>query len=282
MLLLTALWGFQQVTVKWIAADVSLVMQAAIRSIVATAAAPRLGAAAGLALFAARRHAARRDRRGLLFAVEFVFIYGGLAHTNASRMSVFIYLAPPLTALGLHFFVRGERLDAGQWLGVALAFAGHRAGVRRRLRRRARHLARRPVRGDRGAVLWAATTVVIRATRLARASAARRCSISSAFPRWSCRSLRSCWGRTASARSTPLVRGEPRLPGRDRRLRELPRVVLAAHALPRGARSQRALVSHAHVRHGRGVVFCRAAQRRFAAAAALAVAAGIVLVNLRR
>ena len=32
MLVLTALWGFQQVTVKWIAADVSLVMQAAIRS----------------------------------------------------------------------------------------------------------------------------------------------------------------------------------------------------------------------------------------------------------
>ena len=32
-LALTALWGFQQVTVKWIAHDVSLVMQAALRSI---------------------------------------------------------------------------------------------------------------------------------------------------------------------------------------------------------------------------------------------------------
>ncbi|OGA56349.1 MAG: hypothetical protein A3G81_34285 [Betaproteobacteria bacterium RIFCSPLOWO2_12_FULL_65_14] len=36
MLLLTALWGFQQVTVKVIATDVSLVMQAAIRSGLAT------------------------------------------------------------------------------------------------------------------------------------------------------------------------------------------------------------------------------------------------------
>src|SRR4026208_2037471 len=36
MLVLTALWGFQQVTIKWIAADVSLVAQAGIRSIVAT------------------------------------------------------------------------------------------------------------------------------------------------------------------------------------------------------------------------------------------------------
>lgn len=36
MLGLTALWGFQQVTIKMIAADVSFVMQAAIRSMVAT------------------------------------------------------------------------------------------------------------------------------------------------------------------------------------------------------------------------------------------------------
>ena len=37
MLLLTALWGFQQVIIKWISGEVSFVMQAAIRSIVATA-----------------------------------------------------------------------------------------------------------------------------------------------------------------------------------------------------------------------------------------------------
>jgi hypothetical protein len=37
MVLLTALWGFQQVTIKVIVDDVSLLAQAAIRSIVATA-----------------------------------------------------------------------------------------------------------------------------------------------------------------------------------------------------------------------------------------------------
>src|SRR5438094_10635150 len=36
MLLLTMLWGFQQVTIKWISAEVSFVMQAAIRSIMAS------------------------------------------------------------------------------------------------------------------------------------------------------------------------------------------------------------------------------------------------------
>jgi drug/metabolite transporter (DMT)-like permease len=109
---------------------------------------------------------------GLLFAFEFVFIYGGLAHTNASRMSVFVYLAPPLTALGLHFVVRGERLALQQWLGVALAFAGlvlafaegFFSGGNTWLG---------DLCGLAAAVLWAATTVLIRATSLARASAAK-------------------------------------------------------------------------------------------------------------
>jgi drug/metabolite transporter (DMT)-like permease len=110
MVLLTALWGFQQVTIKVVADEVSLVMQAAIRSIAATA----------LLLVWARLRGARLFERdgtlpagiaaGLLFAAEFVFIYAGLEHTHASRMVVFVYLTPPLTALGLHFFVRGERL----------------------------------------------------------------------------------------------------------------------------------------------------------------------------
>jgi len=36
MVALTALWGFQQVTIKWIVGEVPFVMQAAMRSILAT------------------------------------------------------------------------------------------------------------------------------------------------------------------------------------------------------------------------------------------------------
>jgi drug/metabolite transporter (DMT)-like permease len=172
MVLLTALWGFQQVTIKLIAAEVSLVMQAAIRSILATI-------LLLLWSYLTKQMLFRRDgtlvagvAAGLLFAFEFVFIYAGLGHTNASRMSVFVYLAPPLTALGLHFFVAGERLGALQWAGVLVAFAGlvlafvegFSAGLR-------------TFWGDLcgliAAFLWASTTVLIRATRLARASATK-------------------------------------------------------------------------------------------------------------
>jgi drug/metabolite transporter (DMT)-like permease len=172
MLLLTALWGFQQVTIKWIAADVSFVMQAGIRSIVATLLLILWARVRGIALFDRDGTLAAGIGAGLLFAGEFVFIYGGLAYTNASRMSVFIYLTPALTALGLHFFVRGERLSALQWSGVALAFAGLFLAFAEGF-----FSGRRTWIGDLcgviAAVLWASTTVLIRATSLSHATATK-------------------------------------------------------------------------------------------------------------
>jgi drug/metabolite transporter (DMT)-like permease len=85
---------------------------------------------------------------------------------------VFIDLAPVLTALGLHWLVPGEKLARSQWLGVAVAFAGIALAFGE-----AFAAARSSLLGDFfgvvAAVLWAATTVLIRATPLARASAAK-------------------------------------------------------------------------------------------------------------
>ena len=172
MVLLTALWGFQQVTIKWIAADVSLVMQAAIRSVVATVLVLLWCGVRKEPLFGRDGTLGAGIAAGLLFAFEFVFIYGGLGYTNASRMSVFVYLAPPLTALGVHFLVPGERLRALQWLGVAVAFAGlvvaFSEGFFSGL-----HTWFGDLCGLAAAALWAATTVLIRATRLAHAPASK-------------------------------------------------------------------------------------------------------------
>lgn len=172
MAVLTALWGLQQVIIKLTAPDVSLVMQAAIRSALATLLVLAWAAYRGIPLW-------RRDgtlwpglAAGVLFGGEFIFIYAGLAHTSASRMIVFIYLTPVLTALGLHFLVRGERLVPGQWIGVLLAFGGlvlafwegFAAGAGTWLG---------DLFGLIAAVLWAATTVLIRASGLARITATK-------------------------------------------------------------------------------------------------------------
>ena len=172
MLALTALWGFQQVAIKLTAPDISLVMQAALRTTLAAVLLVAWANWRGIALLSRDGTLAAGAAAGLLFGLEFVFIYAGLGHTAASRMTVFIYLAPVLTALGLHWLVPGEKLARTQWVGVALAFAGIALAFGE-----AFAAARGSLLGDfRGlvaAVLWAATTVLIRATSLSRAAATK-------------------------------------------------------------------------------------------------------------
>lgn len=172
MLGLTALWGFQQVAIKLTAPDISLVMQAGIRSVIATALLLAWAQWRGTPLFGRDGTLGAGIAAGLLFGGEFIFIYGGLEHTAASRMVVFIYLAPVLTALGLHWLVPGEKLVRTQWAGVLVAFAGIALAFGDGFA-----AARGSLLGDFfglvAAVLWAATTVLIRATGLARISAAK-------------------------------------------------------------------------------------------------------------
>ncbi len=170
MVLLCLIWGVGHVAAKFAAQGISLVFQSGIRSLVAT----------GLLLaWVHYRNIPLWERdgtlwpgiwAGLLFAAEFVFIFAGLAMTDAARMVVFVYLAPCMTALGLHFFIPQERLNARQWAGILLAFAGVAVAFGDGFAS-----GRGTLLGDffglMGAALWAATTVLIRASRLASVSA---------------------------------------------------------------------------------------------------------------
>jgi drug/metabolite transporter (DMT)-like permease len=170
---LTALWGFQQVAIKLTAPDVSLVMQAALRTILAAALLLAWARWRGIALFSRDGTLAAGIGAGLLFGGEFVFIYAGLEHTAASRMVVFIYLAPIVTALGVHWWVPGEHLVRAQWLGVALAFAGVALAFGDGFLAAQGATLLGDFFGLVAAVLWGATTVLIRTTSLSRATAAK-------------------------------------------------------------------------------------------------------------
>jgi len=173
MVLLCMLWGFQQITIKWAAEGVSLVMQAGLRSIIAVALLLAWSAARRSPLFNRDGTFVPGVIAGLLFAAEFVFIYAGLAWTAASRMIVFIYLAPCFTALGLQWFVPGERLNARQWVGVTIAFAGMALAFAEGFGAAKGATLLGDAFGVIAAVLWAATTVLIRASRLASVSAGK-------------------------------------------------------------------------------------------------------------
>jgi drug/metabolite transporter (DMT)-like permease len=170
MVLLCLIWGVGHVAAKFTAQGISLVFQSGIRSVIATGLLLAWVHLRNIPLWEPDRTLWPGIFAGLLFAAEFVFIFAGLATTDAARMVVFVYLAPCMTAFGLHFLIPQERLNARQWTGVLLAFAGVAvafgdgfAGGRGTLL------------GDffglLGAAFWAATTVLIRTTRLASVSA---------------------------------------------------------------------------------------------------------------
>ena len=173
MVVLSALWGFQQVAIKLAAHGVSLVMQGAIRSAIAFALLLAWAALRRIPLFERDGTLWPGLLAGALFGGEFAMIYAGLAHTTASRMVVFLYLAPCLTALGLALFVPGEKLAPLQWLGVVLAFAGIVVAFGDGFFAQGHETLVGDALGVAAAFGWAATTVLIRATKLARASATK-------------------------------------------------------------------------------------------------------------
>jgi len=171
LLVCTMLWGLQQVAIKLALPAVSPLTQAAIRSALATVLLLGWAQWRGIRLFGHDGTLAAGLVAGALFAAEFCFIYAGLSYTTASRMVVFIYLAPVLTALGLALFVPGERLAPLQWGGVLLAFAGLATAFGDGFAAASRSTLLGDAFGVLGAGLWAATTVLIRGSSLARASA---------------------------------------------------------------------------------------------------------------
>ena len=164
------LWGLQQVVVKATLPALPPLLQAGIRSAIAALMLWGWSAWRGIALFDRDSTLAAGLFAGALFALEFTCIYTALPLTNASRVVVFIYIAPFVVALGLPRFVPSERLSAPQVAGLvgaflALAYAFSEAFTLP---------TRRQLIGDTlaiaAAVLWGATTLVVRATRLSFAT----------------------------------------------------------------------------------------------------------------
>ena len=166
-----AFWGLQQILIKTTVAEVPPLWQATIRMTGAVALLWGWCLWRGVPLF-------RRDGTlpggllaGTLFAGEFCCIYIGLQNTSASRLTVFLYTSPFWVALFLPRWVPAERLRRLQWVGLALAFGG----VVLAFSESFGHSSPTQLRGDVLALvagmLWGLTTLVLRTTKLATASA---------------------------------------------------------------------------------------------------------------
>jgi drug/metabolite transporter (DMT)-like permease len=166
-------WGVGQVAAKVGVSEVPPLLQAGVRSLGAALLVAAWARLRGIALFGADQTLAGGLLAGSLFAAEFACIFVGLQFTTASRMAVFLYLAPFVVALGMPRIARTEQLGALQWAGLCLAFVGvawaFAEGFSQDISTPRQLIG--DALGVAAAVLWGATTLVIRATRLATASA---------------------------------------------------------------------------------------------------------------
>lgn len=168
LLLCCVLWGLNHVAAKLTLAAVPPLLQAGIRSLGAALLVMAWAWARGIPMPLRNGTAPGGLLAGALFAAEFACIFIGLQHTNASRMTVFLYASPFVVALGMPLVARVERPDAVQLAGLAAAFAGVAWAFAEGHGR--------PVAGDRqwlgdalgvaAALLWGGTTLAVRATRL--------------------------------------------------------------------------------------------------------------------
>ena len=171
---LCILWGLQQVVLKLAAPDISAVMQIALRSgLSALMVYPMIKLAKGRSLWG-RDYLPAGILVGLLFAAEFFLVAQALRFTSAAHTVVLLYTAPIFVALGLHWKLPSERLSLIQWLGIACAFFGIVIAFLFRPTA-SQAAASSALWGDALAllagVLWAATTIAVRLTKLAEAPA---------------------------------------------------------------------------------------------------------------
>jgi drug/metabolite transporter (DMT)-like permease len=168
MLMLCLSWGFNQIAVKLALPDIPPMLQATIRSVGALPLLLLIARARGVKIFVADGTLGAGLFAGVLFGVEFVMIFQGLLLTSASRAVVFLYTAPFFVALGSYQFL-GERLLMSQWGGLALSFAG----VALAIGVPQPNVDASVILGDLlivgGGAMWAATTLLVKATALLRA-----------------------------------------------------------------------------------------------------------------
>jgi len=172
VLILCAVWGFQQVAIKDVAAQAAPVMQLAIR----------FGGASiffGLWVIISEGRRAFSDGTlpsglllGLMFSLEFVFAGQALLHTTAAHSVVFLYTAPIFTALGLQFLPE-EAMSRLQWAGIGVAFFGIAIAFLSFSGPPAVELLSGDLLALLGGASWGLTNVVLRRGRVGGASTAK-------------------------------------------------------------------------------------------------------------
>jgi drug/metabolite transporter (DMT)-like permease len=168
------MWGLGQVGIRAAGTDISPLMHAGIRS---------AGASVVLLIwiFWKKPQALRSDGTlglgmviGALFGLEFILLFQGLMLTTASRGTLMLYMSSFFVAIGAHIFVANDKLTVRKIIGLGCAFSGVMLVMVGKPNTGANlPTPEQMFTGDMlcllAAVAWAATTLVVKATKLKNA-----------------------------------------------------------------------------------------------------------------
>ena len=228
---LCVIWGFNQVVAKLALPDVGPIAQIGIRSGIGALCVAVYALSTKRQVFKIDGTEAAGALAGALFTAEFIALYESLRFTTAARATVFIYAAPFFVALGAAFLLKDERLRPIQWVGLAFAFLGVACGFVGRTNGGS-------LAGDAlallGAVLWAATTIVIKATPLRRIDPLKVLLYQIGFAALTAPIAAYAFGEGGADASHDDFSRRALVARRRRRGRKLRAMVLDAHPLRRG------------------------------------------------
>ena len=168
MVMLCLSWGFNQIAIKLALPDIPPLLQATLRSFGGLATIMLVARVRGVPMFKRDGTLRAGVLAGVFFGLEFILIYRGLLYTTASRAVVFLYVAPFVVALGARRFL-GEQLSGLQWSGLALSFAGVALAIGVPQPSVDANVILGDIMVVGGGILWAATTLTVKASRLLQA-----------------------------------------------------------------------------------------------------------------
>ncbi len=124
LFLISFLWGANIVAIKISNQGIPPLLAATLRSALASLLLFAYAYPKGQKVLFPTRDLGHAGAIGVLFGLDFLFLYWGLEYTLASRGIIFLYMHPFWVALGAHFLLPSDRLTSVKGAGLILAFAG--------------------------------------------------------------------------------------------------------------------------------------------------------------
>lgn len=170
LLLLTFSWGLNGVAGKVANTGYNPIFLTVARSAIAAVLVYAWCRFRGIALFERDGTLWPGILAGLLFGGEFALIFMGLDHTSVARSALMVNTMPFWVLIGAHFML-GERMSLAKFAGLLLAFVGVIVVFSDGLSLPGPDALKGDLMSLGAGILWAATMIVIKGTKLGRASA---------------------------------------------------------------------------------------------------------------